>query len=172
MGLATPEIEDFLTSAARSKSSLDSLEGIRNRSSFDQPWDAAINELSRVFLGATLSTFSHEKTKRRKKSMEPEQRKHRDRVRGNTSSVRPSREGLVPLMAHVPEELRSAMKERAEQSGVTLNEFLTAIFRKVIQDPAQEQSSASVAEVLKQTSELQKKLSNLALDLSSRSPSR
>lgn len=77
-------------------------------------------------------------------------------------------------MAHVPEELRTAIKERAEQSGVTLNEFLTAIYRKVLQDPAQEQSSASVAEVLKQTTELQKTIRNLALDsaLSSRSPSR
>lgn len=171
MGLSNRETTHFLASAASSKFSLDSLEGIRNRDAFDRPWGAAIDELSRAFLSTTLSTLSHAETKRRKKDMEQEQRKHRDKVKGRTSSVRPSREGLVPLMAHVPEELRSAIKEKAEQSGVTLNEFLTALYRKVLQDPAQEQSTA-VAEALKQTTELQKKLSNLALDLSGRSASR
>lgn len=100
---------------------------------------------------------------------EPEQKPeqedytHRNRVK----YVSPSRRGLVPLTAHVPPQLRQAITEKYEQSGFpSLNEFLTALYQRIIDDPTQLEASTKLAEAVAQTRQLQKTISNLALDLS------
>lgn len=169
------ESVDIPTSETISESSLDSLEGIEQGSLLITGLSKKLGDgsLLKGLSKKALSKFSRNsnKGKLRKRYMEPENRKHRDKLKGRTSYVSPSREGLVPLIAHVPEELRAAIKEKADHSGVTLNEFLTALYRNILADPAKD-SSPSVAEVLKKTSELQKIVNNLAADLSSRSNSR
>lgn len=83
--------------------------------------------------------------------------------------VSPSRRGLVPVTAHVPPELRQALHEKYEQSGCdSFNEFMTSLLQRTIDAPANHDTSVNVAEAVEQTRALQKTISKLAIDLSSR----
>ncbi len=83
--------------------------------------------------------------------------------------VSPSRRGLVPVTAHVPPQLRQALHEKYEQSGCdSFNEFMTSLLQRTIDAPANHDTSVNVAEAVEQTRALQKTISKLAIDLSSR----
>jgi hypothetical protein len=97
----------------------------------------------------------------------PPQQGHTERLK--RGYVSPSRRGLVPVTAHVPPELRQALHEKYQQSGVpSFNEFMTSLLQRTIDDPAQHDTSATLAEAVEHTRALQKTISTLALDLSNR----
>lgn len=83
--------------------------------------------------------------------------------------VSPSRRGLVPVTAHVPPELRQALHQKFEESGCdSFNEFMTSLLQRTIDNTAQPDTSKKLAAVVEQTRALQKSVSDIALDLSSR----
>lgn len=110
----------------------------------------------------------------------PEQGKHaakllpRTRVRERKSYISPAREDTVTIAAHAAPELKEALKKKFEQSGFEhFNDFLVASLQRVVAEPAAElKPTTELAETaLHQSRELQKTISRLTQDLSTR-PSR
>ncbi len=103
-------------------------------------------------------------------------KKHTETVkrRSGRSYVSPSRENTVSLIAHVEPELANSIKHIAKETGLGLNEFLTAVLQRVVyeHDPAHVEDIRPTEhlseEALAKTRELQQTLERLTVNLVSR----
>lgn len=96
---------------------------------------------------------------------------HRARVRERKSYLSPAREDTVIIAAHAAPELKEALKKKFEQSGFEhFNDFLVASLHRIAQEPPVElKPTTELAETaLAQSRELQKTISRLTQDLSTR----
>lgn len=95
----------------------------------------------------------------------------RTRVRERKSYISPAREDTVTIAAHAAPELKEALKKKFEQSGFEhFNDFLVASLQRIVAEPATElKPTTELAETaLTQSRELQKTISRLTQDLSTR----
>jgi hypothetical protein len=100
---------------------------------------------------------------------------HRDRVRSRNkerkSYLNPAREDTITIAAHAEPALKEALKKKFEQSGFEhFNDFLVASLERIADEPPVElKPAAELAETaLTQSRELQKTISRLTQDLSTR----
>lgn len=100
---------------------------------------------------------------------------HRDRVRSRNkerkSYLNPAREDTITIAAHADPALKEALKKKFEQSGFEhFNDFLVASLERIADEPPVElKPAAELAETaLTQSRELQKTISRLTQDLSTR----
>lgn len=107
----------------------------------------------------------------------PKQGKHTDRitprarVRERKSYLSPAREDTVTIAAHAAPELKEALKKKFERSGFEhFNDFLVSGLQNMAQNPPEElKPTTELAETaLTQSRELQKTISRLAQNLSTR----
>ncbi len=120
--------------------------------------------------------FTGKESLLREPDPESSPKKHTETVkrRSGRSYVSPSRENTVSLIAHVEPELANSIKHIAKETGLGLNEFLTAVLQRVVyeHDPAHVEDIRPTEhlseEALAKTRELQQTLERLTVNLVSR----
>ncbi len=104
---------------------------------------------------------------------EQPQTHHRARVtKQRASYIPPSREGKVSVVAHVAPELKEAVNKVADESGLTINEFLTLALQQAVKGHSAQIDALTekmTQEALEKTRVAEKALNRMSVNFSTHS---